>query len=379
MRVLLFISVSWFYFASRLRALPKFQKMAALINKALRSQVVLWGTARHVLATQAIDSGQPGRQPSRGFPTSKHWLLKWRLLRKKKVLKIDLPKFIELKSEKKRQEDKTSDELRMDMKKEGRLPPRTFQELPLNISCTRGIIDPFKPPQGDGKSSSLLTGNLSDSFNRMLKGPKSIKHIRKLKKYEDYVESDFAQEAQKIVFEAQQLLQDIFKNQERLHELVTEKAFPEMVHGLENKTMHWSIVETVEPTKVVHIRTEEMIAAENLFAQITIRMHTKQILAIYDRFGRLMYGDPITPKSVIEYVVLEKWISDTYGRWRIHGKVVPDSVGPRDNLIKTYKVPKFEPLPPVEVASDKDSEKKHAEDDFDKDEKKTKAPELVTA
>lgn len=82
-----------------------------------------------------------------------------------------------------------------------------------------------------------------------------------------------------------------------------------------------------------------------------------------------MYGDPITPKSVLEYVVMEKWISDTYGQWRIHGKIIPEWMTPRDNLIKTYKVPKFEPLPPP-VVEEKVSEAK---------ESLSKGPELATA
>ncbi|XP_059151209.1 large ribosomal subunit protein mL45-like [Physella acuta] len=345
--------------------------MATLVNKALRSQVVLWGTIRPVLATQIPDIGQHGRQPSRGLPTSKHWGMKWKLLRGKKVYKVDLPKFNELKKDRTDHKNKTADEIRMDMKKNGSLPPRTFQELPLNISCTRAFMDQFKPPDGDGKHSSISGSILSGSISRMMKGPKTIKHVRKLKKYEDFNESEFAVEAQNIVIEAQNLLQNIYKNQERLHQLVTEKAFPEMVHGLHSKTMQWKFVETVEPPRVVQIRTDEMITEGNLFAQVTVRMHTKQILAIYDRFGRLMYGDPLTPKSVLEYVVMEKWISDTYGQWRIHGKIIPEWMTPRDNLIRTYKVPKFEPLPPV--VEEKVSEAQ------DVPESSNKGPELATA
>lgn len=50
-----------------------------------------------------------------------------------------------------------------------------------------------------------------------------------------------------------------------------------MVHGLESKSMRWTFVETVEPPRVVQIRTEEMITEGNLFAQITVRLHTKQV------------------------------------------------------------------------------------------------------
>nr|CDS16343.1 39S ribosomal protein L45 mitochondrial [Echinococcus granulosus] len=49
----------------------------------------------------------------------------------------------------------------------------------------------------------------------------------------------------------------------------------------------------------------------------------RSILAIYDRFGRLLYGHPSSPVDVLEYVVFENYITDEYGQWRIHGKVAP--------------------------------------------------------
>ena len=50
-----------------------------------------------------------------------------------------------------------------------------------------------------------------------------------------------------------------------------------------------------------------------------------QTLAIYDRFGRLMFGDPESPRNVLEYVVFERHISHPYGLWRIHGKLPGDA------------------------------------------------------
>ena len=96
-----------------------------------------------------------------------------------------------------------------------------------------------------------------------------------------------------------------------------------------------------------------------------------------------MYGDPDLAKSVVEYVIFEKWISDTYGRWRIHGKVIPDWMEPRDSLIKTYRVPNFGPLPPEEPDDkDKTLKKKEADED-DVDEKDNtegrSGPRLATA
>ena len=45
------------------------------------------------------------------------------------------------------------------------------------------------------------------------------------------------------------------------------------------------------------------------------------MLAIYDRFGRLQYGNENVIRDILEYVVFEKHIVEEYTNWRIHGKV----------------------------------------------------------
>jgi large subunit ribosomal protein L45 len=79
--------------------------------------------------------------------------------------------------------------------------------------------------------------------------------------------------------------------------------------------------------------------------QVTVRFHTQQTLAVYDRFGRLMYGSEVVAKDVVEYIVFEKHIADIYGLWRIHEKIIPDWMPPREPGKKTYLKP-IEP-PPV--------------------------------
>lgn len=36
-----------------------------------------------------------------------------------------------------------------------------------------------------------------------------------------------------------------------------------------------------------------------------------------------MYGNELTPKDVLEYVVFEKHLTNLYSTWRIHGKIIP--------------------------------------------------------
>ena len=69
-----------------------------------------------------------------------------------------------------------------------------------------------------------------------------------------------------------------------------------------------------------------------------------QTLAIYDRFGRLTFGSEHQAKNVLEYVVFEKHISDEYGRWRIHDKIVPDWMPAREPVMRTMRKPNFEPV-----------------------------------
>ena len=72
------------------------------------------------------------------------------------------------------------------------------------------------------------------------------------------------------------------------------------------------------------------------------------MLAVYDRFGRLMYGSDRIAKDVLEYVVMEKHIANEYGQWRIHGKIIPDWMPPGEPLLKTYRKQELPPLPAEE-------------------------------
>ena len=55
-----------------------------------------------------------------------------------------------------------------------------------------------------------------------------------------------------------------------------------------------------------------------------------------------MYGGEHLVKDVLEYVVFEKHLADTYSRWRIHGKVVPDWMPARQPILKTSRKPAFQ-------------------------------------
>merc|ERR1719443_1160474 len=166
--------------------------------------------------------------------------------------------------------------------------------------------------------------------------------VRKIRKYEeDFDAKTFVDEALEIYIAAHRALADGEK--ELLHKFATEKAYPEMMHMAKRKTIRWKFIKSLEPPKVVHARHAEIITKENMFGQLTVRFNTQQTLAVYDRFGRLIHGSETVAKDVLEYVVFEKHLSNIYGTWRLHSKIVPDWLPAREPGRLTFRIPKEEP------------------------------------
>uniref|UniRef100_A0A8D0EX55 Large ribosomal subunit protein mL45 n=1 Tax=Strix occidentalis caurina TaxID=311401 RepID=A0A8D0EX55_STROC len=148
---------------------------------------------------------------------------------------------------------------------------------------TADIMDPYVPPEGDARLSSLSKDGLKQKMEKLRQTATSQLALRKVKDHvPDFSTKTFPEKAQEIFIEAHNCL-------------------------------------------------------------VTVRMHTRQVrpltLAIYDRFGRLMYGGEQVPKDVLEYVVFERYLVNPYGAWRMHGKIVPEWAPPKDPIIKTVMIP----------------------------------------
>ncbi|NXW84524.1 RM45 protein, partial [Alopecoenas beccarii] len=195
------------------------------------------------------------------------------------------------------------------------------------------IMDPYVPPEGDARLSSLSKDGLKQKMEKLKQSATSqLAYVPPLELI-TLCCSSFAGFCPAVVRCC------IFFNKQKLHSLVTERCYPEMVRGNRYRTIRWSFVESLEPPRVVHIRCDSLVNRGNLYGQVTVRMHTRQILAIYDRFGRLMYGGEQTPKDVLEYVVFERYLVNPYGAWRMHGKIVPEWAPPKGPIVKTVMIP----------------------------------------
>ncbi|KAM4611908.1 large ribosomal subunit protein mL45 [Polymixia lowei] len=213
-----------------------------------------------------------------------------------------------------------------------------YIERPVNIACSAGIFDPYIPPEGDARLSTLSKEGLKQRTEQVRQSAASQLAIRKIKEHDPhFTTKEFPEQAQEIFIEAHNALTQF--NKEKLHSLVTERCYPEMTRGNRYKTIRWRFIESLEPPKVVHARCPDMVSKGNLYGQVTLRMHSRQTLAVYDRFGRLMLGNEEVQKDVLEYLVLERHLVNPYGRWRLHGKIMPAWAPAKDPVIKTVVIP----------------------------------------
>ncbi|NWR80807.1 RM45 protein, partial [Centropus unirufus] len=191
------------------------------------------------------------------------------------------------------------------------------------------IIDPYIPPEGDARLTSLTKDGLKQRMEKLKQTAASQLA------YVPWFGLPWSAE----VLLCSLLQRHLFFNKQKLHSLVTERCYPDLVRGNRYKTIRWSFVESLEPPRVVHLRCDSIVNKGNLYGQVTVRMHTRQILAIYDRFGRLMYGGEQVPRDVLEYIVFERYLVNPYGTWRMHGKIVPEWAPPKEPIIKTVVIP----------------------------------------
>nr|XP_027198415.1 probable 39S ribosomal protein L45, mitochondrial [Dermatophagoides pteronyssinus] len=289
----------------------------------------------------------------------------WRKARSKKVLKFDLPDFEQIRSDTKL----TPEEYVSKLKEKGIAPPKQYKEKPIVVTTTQGVLDPYVPPEGDGKYSILSKTGVGQKAQHIKQKTASFMALRKIKSYEDNFDlPTFVDEAKDIYIKAHELLVNWNNpdNKEKLLDYVTEFAYPLMTFQRDLKTIRWSFIKLNDIPDVIQIRTQSLIEKTNMFSQITVRMNSRQILAIYDRFGHLMYGSDVIVKDVLEYLVFEKNISDFNGRWRLHAKILPDWMPPKDPIRKTFI---RDPLPEPPSAEELRFEREGIISDENKEEK----------
>lgn len=255
---------------------------------------------------------------------------KYRKERGRKLWPVDLPDFDQM-----RKDDKLSpDQVRTKLKEKGIAPPTPWNERELYSPCTMALIDPYKPYDGDGKSSSLLDKVKAplSSGKEMVKSRRNLNIIKSFEG-DDFDLKQFAKQSVDIYVKAHEALAQ--KDDNKIFDYVTEHCFPVMTSGLNRHTIIWKFLGEIEPAQVVQVRVSDLISKSNKYSQITVRMHSKQIMAVYDRHGRLVLGSPIDVKEVLEYIVFEKYLANEYGLWRIHDRIRPEQEQTKPEVMQT--------------------------------------------
>jgi len=337
---------------------PALGLLRPVIQDALRNNLVFRTASSNTFSPQSRGTRRPNRHRDERF----------RALRAIRNVKIDLQDF---EFERRRFRDEvTPEEMREKMKKLGLNPTSPWQEKPLYISSTGNTIDPYVPPEGDGKASLISTSGAKQMTDVVKGKGKTMTSMRKIRSFhDDFDPRTWVTEAEEIYIAAHNALAAM--DEDQMHRFVTEKCFPEMMHMAQRKTIRWKYLKTLEPPRVLHARHAEIVSKDNMFGQLTVRFHSQQSLAVYDRFGRLIHGNENVAKDVLEYCVFEKHLSNVYGTWRLHTKIIPDWMPRRDTSGRlTYLVQKAKPSESKDKDKGKMEEQQKPEEEED-DEKET--------
>lgn len=198
---------------------------------------------------------------------------------------------------------------------------KMWRERDIYISSTNQLVDKFIPPEDRG---GAVTEEVKKTWNSIGSFGKDKLTVRKIRSFEpEFNLRIFEEEAKEIYIKAHECL--AANDHEKLVDHVTEHARTMMLLNAVKRTVHWKYLKSLEPPKVVQVRAFKVDENDNMFAQVTVRFFSEQLLAVYDRFGRLIYGSEIVAKDVLEYVVFEKHLSNEYGVWRVHDKILPSN------------------------------------------------------
>lgn len=149
----------------------------------------------------------------------------------------------------------------------------------------------------------------------------SLVHVRKHCK--PFKLKEFAKQAQDLYIEVNNAVMS--KDKHKLQDLATSSTYLSLRKEFftADKNIHWRFVSTVTRPEVVHVRANPVEEKTNVFAQITVKIHSKQVFAEKDKYGRHVKGSDKQVKEVVDYVVFERHLSNKYGKWRVCGKLFP--------------------------------------------------------
>jgi len=293
----------------------------------------------------------------------KHRVRGFRKERSDKVHKIELIDFHAPNIQ-----DLSPQEQRIKMKRTGVFPRNNWNEKPMYMSSTATLLDKYIPVEGDGRLSLLSKEGALQRKDKLVSRGRNYRALKKIYAFdEDFQVKNFAMQAQDLYIEA---LENLGSNKlDELREKTNSKAFKMLTALVEYNQIRWKFIKTLEEPICVSVRTQKLdekvtgVPGEETFAQITVRIHSQQTLAVYDRFGNHLYGNENVAMDNLEYIVFEKHLSNTMGVWRIHDRILPAWGNTPPPSFRTYKVePEDEGDSPLEEKDSEEAEEERKDD-----------------
>ena len=213
----------------------------------------------------------------------------------------------------------------------------TREHMPPRVSP--GVIaDPWLPLEPADKPSllSLSTAGWRYAYERFRKRVSATVSVAAVKRsIKGWSAIEFGPEAQALFVRTQDALARGPEGKAELYHLVTDTAYSALTRQFGGQRHTWELVEELERPQVVHVAAFPVEEKSNLYAQITVRFHTRQRLAVYDAAGRVVMGDEVEPRDVLDFVVFERHIAKEPAKssWQICGKVpykLPESASAKD-------------------------------------------------
>jgi len=220
-------------------------------------------------------------------------------------------------------------------KSEKKMTP-DFSEMGIHVESPGSIFSDYVPYEKKAPFFMPLGAKQRwEAFRAFLSSTYSFVKIRKRI---DFETSTFAREVQKQFIDTNKALQ--LENSKVADRILEEKMVLVLGHRLKTrfrdpaKKVYWRFGAELSRPRIVHARVGAMgEKKEASWAQITVRLHTQQMIALTDRYDRLISGSKKTPKEMLDFIVMERNLGDPYSQWRICGKLEPRGLA-RDSLTR---------------------------------------------
>ncbi|KAJ3349455.1 39S ribosomal protein L45, mitochondrial [Allomyces javanicus] len=195
---------------------------------------------------------------------------------------------------------------------------RTYatKKVSLRMDCVGKLMDPYVRP--DRFPLPFSAEGRKECKDYLMNLAQSTFDVSRLKSDLDgFKANKFGLEAEQIYVKMNTMFAD--GKPDHMAPYVTSQMLSTLKNQMKNRpgTFKWEYLGAVERPKIVNLRYSKSPEDQIGVAQITVKIKSKQRLAVLDAKGKAITSQELEP---VEYVVYERFIPDGKA-WRIAGKI----------------------------------------------------------